>query len=245
MSAEYYDSRFRKSLLELLSSCRKMLQQIELSSTDKYYNFFITDTIKKVDKAYKIVRPSRFDFLSEGKLEKLQADEFLKQKADELDQKLQSVRKDVADELRKKIEKEMLQQYKEKLTEEIQKQVIKEYREQLTEKIRTELIPIMQEEIIREYQEKLTAEIRAELTPIIKEECKQERKLKKARKRAKTLELIQNEILNISPETQTKTSDDNANEKNPPQNIEVDNIENDTDEDEFDVAPEPDIDNIE
>lgn len=120
MSAEYYDSRFRKSLLELLSSCRKMFQQIELSSTDKDYNFFITDTIKKVDEAYKIVSPSPFDFLSEKKLEKLQSDEFLKQKADELDKKLKSVRKDVADELREKIEKEMLQQYKEKLTEEIQ-----------------------------------------------------------------------------------------------------------------------------
>lgn len=240
MSAEYYDSRFRKSLLELLSSCRKMFQQIELSSTDKDYNFFITDTIKKVDEAYKIVSPSPFDFLSEKKLEKLQSDEFLKQKADELDKKLKSVRRDVADELREKIEKEMLQQYKEKLTEEIQEQVIKDYRKLLTEEIRAELTPIMQEEIIREYQEKLTAEIRAELTPIIKEECKQERKLKKARKRAKTLELIQNEILNISPETQTKTSDDNADEKKPTQNI-----ENDTDEDEFDVTPELDIDNIE
>lgn len=217
----YYDSNFRKNLLYLLSSCKKMLRQVELSSTDKEYNFFITDTIKKVDEVYKIVRPSPFDFLSERKLEKLQADEFLKQKADELDQKLQSVRKDVTNELQEKIQKEMLQQYKEKLTEEIQEQVIKEYREQLTK------------------------EIRAELTPIIKEECKKERKLKKARKRAKTLELIQNEILSISPGTQTKTSDDNANEKNPPQNIEVDNIENDTDEDEFDVAPEPDIDNIE
>lgn len=215
----YYDSNFRKNLLDLLSSCKKMLRQVELSSTDKEYNFFITDTIKKVDEVYKIVRPSPFDFLSERKLEKLQADEFLKQKADELDQKLQSVRKDVTNELQEKIQKEMLQQYKEKLTEEIQEQVIKEYREQLTK------------------------EIRAELTPIIKEECKQERKLKKARKRAKTLELIQNEILNISLETQT-TSDDNSG-KNLQQNIEVDNIESDTDEDEFDVAPEPDIDNIE
>lgn len=118
--------------------------------------------------------------------------------------------------MREKIEKEMLQQYKEKLTEEIQEQVIKDYRKLLTE------------------------EIRAELTPIIKEECKQERKLKKARKRAKTLELIQNEILSISQETKAKASNDNANEKKPTQNI-----ENDTDEDEFDVAPEPDIDNIE
>ena len=200
----YYDSNFRKNLLELLSSCRKMLRQVELSSTDKEYNFFITDMIKKVDEAYKIVSPSPFDFLSERKLEKLQTDKFLQQK-------LESVRKDVANELREKIQKEMLQQYKEKLTEEI--------------------------------REQLTKEIRAELTPIIKEECKQERKLKKARKRAKTLELIQNEILNISLETQT-TSDDNSG-KNLQQNIEVDNIESDTDEDEFDVAPEPDIDNIE
>lgn len=200
----YYDSNFRKNLLELLSSCRKMLRQVELSSTDKEYNFFITDMIKKVDEAYKIVSPSPFDFLSERKLEKLQTDKFLQQK-------IESVRKDVANELREKIQKEMLQQYKEKLTEEI--------------------------------REQLTKEIRAELTPIIKEECKQERKLKKARKRAKTLELIQNEILNISPETQT-TSDDNSG-KNLQQNIEVDNIESDTDEDEFDVAPEPDIDNIE
>lgn len=154
-------------------------------------------------------------FYLKKKLEKLQSDEFLKQKADELDKKLKSVRRDVADELREKIEKEMLQQYKEKLTEEIQEQVIKDYRKLLTE------------------------EIRAELTPIIKEECKQERKLKKARKRAKTLELIQNEVLSIVPGAQSKTSNDNLNEKIPPKNI-----ENDTDEDEFDVTPEPDIDSI-
>lgn len=112
----YYDSNFRKNLLELLSSCRKMLRQVELSSTDKEYNFFITDMIKKVDEAYKIVSPSPFDFLSERKLEKLQTDKFLQQK-------LESVRKDVANELREKIQKEMLQQYKEKLTEEIREQL--------------------------------------------------------------------------------------------------------------------------
>lgn len=215
----YYDISFRKSLLELLSSYRKMLHHAELSSTDKNYNFFITDMIKKVDETYKIVSPSPFDFLSERKLEKLQSDEFLKQKADELDRKLESIRKDIANELREKIQKEMLQQYKEKLTEEIQEQVVKDYREKLTE------------------------EIRAELTPIIKEECKQERKLKKARKKAKALELIQNEISNIPQEAQT--SDNNADEKKPPQNIKVNNIESDVDEDEFNVTPEPDIDNIE
>lgn len=238
MSAEYYDSRFRKGLLELLLSCRKTLHQVELSSTDKDYNFFITDTIKKVDEAYKIVSPSPFDFLAERKLEKLQSDEFLKQKAEEYDEKIQHVRKDVANELREKIQKEIMQQYQEKLTEKIKEEVIKEYREKLTEEIGTELIPIIQEEVIKKYRESLTEEIRAELTPIIKEECKQERKLKKARKRAKTLELIQNEISSISQETQAKASDDNA-EKNPPQNIEID-----TDEDEFDVTPEPDIDSI-
>lgn len=221
MSAEYYDSSFRKGLLELLLSCRKMLHQVELSSTDKDYNFFITDTIKKVDEACKHISPSPFDFLTERKLEKLQSNEFLKQKAEEYDEKIQHIRKDVANELREKIQKEMLQQYKEKLTEEIQEQVIKDYRKLLTE------------------------EIRAELTPIIKEECKQERKLKKARKRAKTLELIQNEILSISQETQNKTSDDNANEKKLSQNMDVNNIESDTDEDYFDVTPELDIDSIE
>ena len=102
---------------------------------------------------------------------------------------------------------------------------------QLTEEI--------QEQVIKDYRKLLTEEIRAELTPIIKEECKQERKLKKARKRAKTLELIQNEVLSIVPEAQSKTSNDNLNEKIPPKNI-----ENDTDEDEFDVTPEPDIDSI-
>lgn len=213
----YYDSNFRKNLLELLSSCRKMLRQVELSSTDKEYNFFITDTIKKVDEAYKIISPSPFDFLSERKIEKLQADKFLKQKADELDHRLESVRKDVANELREKLKKEIMQRYKEKLTEEIQEQVIKEYREQLT------------------------AEIRAELTPIIKEECKQERKLKKARKRAKTLELIQNEILSISQGVQTKTSDYKADERNS-QSIEAGSDEVD---DDFDITPEPDIDSIE
>lgn len=51
--------------------------------------------IKKVDEAYKIVSPSPFDFLSERKLEKLQTDKFLQQK-------LENVRQDVANELREK-----------------------------------------------------------------------------------------------------------------------------------------------
>lgn len=213
MSAEYYDSRFRKGLLELLLSCRKMLQQVELSSTDKEYNFFITDTIKKVDEAYKIVSPSPFDFLTERKLEKLQSDEFLRKKAEEYDEKIKHIRKDVADELREKLKKEIMQQYQEKLTEEIK------------------------EEVIKEYREKLTKEIRAELTPIIKEECKQERKLKKARKRAKTLELIQNEILSISQETQTKISKDNNIEDAKQQQV-FESDESDSD-DGFDNLPEP------
>lgn len=149
----YYDSSFRKNLLELLSSCRKMLQQVELSSTDKNYNFFITDTIKKVDEACKIISPSPFDFLTEKKIKKLQSDEFLKQK-----------------------------------TEEIREKVKQEYREQLTK------------------------EIQEELMPKIKEEYKQEREIKKAKKKArkaKALEYAQQKLSDMAQEAQAKTSEDN------------------------------------
>lgn len=214
---KYYDNIFRKNLLELLSSCRKVLQQVELSSTDNNYIFFITDTIKKVDEACKVISPSPFDFLSERKLEKLQSDEFLKQKAEEYDSKLKQVRKKVADELREKLRKEIMQECQEQLTEEIQEKVLQTFREQLT------------------------AEIRAELEPQIKAELKKEREIKKQRKKerkeAKALGIIQSELLHLTQETQ-KVKLDERHEKTQTSEKEKPYEDNFEYNDDFDIIPD-------
>lgn len=83
---KYYDGEFRKALMELLTNFRKFLEQASIGSTDQNYTILVNNTIKKIDEYIKIIKPSMFDFLSVGKIEKLQEDEFLKHKAEELEQ---------------------------------------------------------------------------------------------------------------------------------------------------------------
>ena len=83
---KYYDAEFRKALMELLTSYRKFLEQASLASTEQNYTILVNNTIKKIDEYINIIKPSMFDFLSAGKIEKLQEDEFLKRKAEELEQ---------------------------------------------------------------------------------------------------------------------------------------------------------------
>lgn len=90
----YYDKAFRQNLSELLTSYRKMLEQASVVSADQNYNILVNEKIKKVDEALKIVKPSTFDFLTERKIEKLQTDEYLKQKAAEYDKKVDEVKKE-------------------------------------------------------------------------------------------------------------------------------------------------------
>ena len=72
--------------MELLNNFRKFLEQASIGSTDQNYTILVNNTIKKIDEYIKIIKPSMFDFLSVGKIEKLQEDEFLKHKAEELEQ---------------------------------------------------------------------------------------------------------------------------------------------------------------
>lgn len=213
---KYYDSIFRKGLLELLSSCRKVLQQVELSSADKNYNFFLTDTIKKVDEACKIISPSPFDFLTEKKLEKLQSDEFLKQKAEEYDAKLEHIRNDIADELREKLREEIMQEYQKQLTEEIQEKVLKQYREQLISEIRAELEPKIKAELKKEREEK--------------------KRRKKERKEAKALGIVKNELLHLAQaeEVQEVRAAELQNKTQPSEKTDEDSFG----DDDFDVVPD-------
>ena len=68
---KYYDGEFRTALIELLTSYRKFLEQASIASTDQNYTILVNNTIKKIDEYIKIIKPSMFDFLSVGKIEKL------------------------------------------------------------------------------------------------------------------------------------------------------------------------------
>ena len=104
---KYFDTEFRKFLEDLLGAFRKFLEQARISSKDQNYIILVNETVGKIDKALKIVKPSAFDFLSVGKIQKLQEDEFLKQKAVELEQsfeeRVKAETEKAAEELRKSI----------------------------------------------------------------------------------------------------------------------------------------------
>ena len=104
---KYFDTEFRKFLEDLLGAFRKFLEQARISSKDQNYIILVNETVGKVDKAVKIVKPSAFDFLFVGKIQKLQEDEFLKQKAVELEQsfeeRVKAETEKAAEELRKSI----------------------------------------------------------------------------------------------------------------------------------------------
>ena len=103
----YYDKAFRRSLLEPLTSYRKMLEQASVASSEQNYNILVNEKMSKVDEALKIVKPSTFDFLTERKIEKLQADEYLKERESEI-QKEYEVKLELAkQELRESIKAEL------------------------------------------------------------------------------------------------------------------------------------------
>ena len=83
---KYFDGEFRKALMELLLTIRKLLEQSAIGSKDQNFTILINDIIKKIDEYSKIVKPAFFDFLEVSKIQKLQEDEFLKKKAEELEQ---------------------------------------------------------------------------------------------------------------------------------------------------------------
>ena len=83
---KYFDGEFRKALMDLLLTIRKLLEQSAIGSKDQNFTILINDIIKKIDEYSKIVKPAFFDFLEVSKIQKLQEDEFLKKKAEELEQ---------------------------------------------------------------------------------------------------------------------------------------------------------------
>lgn len=123
----YYDDVFRKNLIDILTTCRRVLSQIELSQDKNFNNIFLSDSIKKIDEACKIIKPSAFDFLTEKKIEKLHTSEYYKQ-------------------MEKTIEKN--------LEEKIRQETEKNLREKLTKEIRTELEPQIKAELKKERAER-------------------------------------------------------------------------------------------
>lgn len=117
---KYYDTIFRNNLIDILGNYRKVLSQIELSSDKSYNNIFISESIKKIDEAIKIIKPAAFDFLTEKKIEKIQTSEYYKQ-----------MEKEIEDRLKDKIRQETEQQFREKLTEEIKAELEPKIREEL------------------------------------------------------------------------------------------------------------------
>ena len=116
---KYFDGEFRKALMELLLTIRKLLEQSAIGSKDQNFTILINDIIKKIDEYSKIVKPSFFDFLEVSKIQKLQEDEFLKKKAEELEQSFEErVKAAVAEkeaELEKSIRAELEKEFEKKI----------------------------------------------------------------------------------------------------------------------------------
>ena len=123
---KYFDGEFRKALMELLLTIRKLLEQSAIGSKDQNFTILINDIIKKIDEYSKIVKPAFFDFLEVSKIQKLQEDEFLKKKAEELEQSFEErVKAAVAEketELEKSIRAELEKEFEKKAREPKKKQ---------------------------------------------------------------------------------------------------------------------------
>ena len=83
----YYDDDFRKILLDILKTYRETLVQESLKPQNEESRPLITNQIKQVDEALKLVKPSIFDKLTPKKIEKLQKELFSKEKEEEIRQK--------------------------------------------------------------------------------------------------------------------------------------------------------------
>lgn len=123
----YYDNAFRKNLIDILNTYRRILSQIELSQDKNFSNIFISDSIKKIDEAVKIIKPSAFDFLTEKKIEKLQTSEYLKQETEKNNKVLEE-----------KVRQETENQLREKLTKEIRAELETQIRKEIADKATSE-----------------------------------------------------------------------------------------------------------
>lgn len=121
----YYDTSFRNLLTEILSGYRKMLEQSMIAANDQNYRILVSDKIKKIDESLKIIKPSMFDALTVTKIEKLQTEKFLKDKAAEYEEKekqlaadyeakLELAKRELEDQLRTQIEEEIRKERAEK-----------------------------------------------------------------------------------------------------------------------------------
>ena len=115
---KYYDNTCRSLISELLNGYRKMLEQSMISTNEQNYQILVRDKITKIDEVLKAVKPSMFDALTVQKIEKLQSDRFLKQKAAELEAdyeaKLEVAKRELEDKLRTQIEEELRNERAEK-----------------------------------------------------------------------------------------------------------------------------------
>lgn len=117
---KYYDSEFRSQLTEMLNNYRKLLVQME-SNCDKTQIIFVSESIKKVDLALKIIKPSIFDFIDEKKIQKLQESRYCKKLVEETKQSVRAeCDKEAEKSLREKIEAELRAELTPKIKEELQ-----------------------------------------------------------------------------------------------------------------------------
>ena len=84
----------------MLNTYRRILSQMELSQNKNFNNIFISDSIKKIDEACKIIKPSAFDFLTEKKIEKLQTSKYFKQEIEKMQKEFEVKEKQLEQELK-------------------------------------------------------------------------------------------------------------------------------------------------
>ena len=141
----YYDDVFRKNLIDMLNTYRRILSQMELSQDKNFNNIFISDSIKKIDEACKIIKPSAFDFLTEKKIEKLQTSEYFKQEIEKMQKEFEVKEKQLKQEteknnkvLEEKVRQETENQLREKLTKEIRAELETQIRKEIADKATSE-----------------------------------------------------------------------------------------------------------
>lgn len=165
----YYDNAFRKNLIDMLNTYRRILSQIELSQDKNFSNIFISDSIKKIDEAVKIIKPSAFDFLTEKKIEKLQTSEYLKQETEKTQKEFEAKEKQLEQEteknnkvLEEKVRSETENQLREKLAKEIRAELETQIRKEIADKATSENARRNQiNERIRKLRERAGATINA------------------------------------------------------------------------------------
>ena len=79
----YYEKEFRTFLIGILNDYRKMIESSLASSQDPNYHHLSNYRKNQIDEAIRTIKPSSFDALRASKIEKLQEEKFLKQKAEE------------------------------------------------------------------------------------------------------------------------------------------------------------------